>query len=48
MCILIFRICEGTKSPSVVLREQVAKYKEVFIKTTEQVHYLIIYQLTYN
>ncbi|XP_050421809.1 DNA topoisomerase 3-alpha [Adelges cooleyi] len=31
------RICEGTKSPNVVLREQIANYKEVFIKTTEQV-----------
>ncbi|XP_025202861.1 DNA topoisomerase 3-alpha [Melanaphis sacchari] len=34
------KICEGTKSPSVVLREQIAKYKEVFIKTTEQVEKL--------
>lgn len=34
------KICEGTKSPSVVLREQIAKYKDVFIKTTEQVEKL--------
>ncbi|KAK2708062.1 hypothetical protein QYM36_015676 [Artemia franciscana] len=31
------RICDGTKDPSIVLREQVAKYKEVFIKAVEQV-----------
>ncbi|VVC35662.1 Hypothetical protein CINCED_3A013138 [Cinara cedri] len=34
------KICEGTKAPSLVLREQIAKYKEVFIKTTEQVEKL--------
>lgn len=37
------RICEGIKSPVVVLREQIAKYKEVFIKTTEQVYNLFIF-----
>ncbi|UYV73675.1 TOP3A [Cordylochernes scorpioides] len=30
------RICEGTKNPSIVLAEQVSKYKEVFIKASEQ------------
>lgn len=30
------RICEGTKDPSVVLREQINKYREVFRKTVEQ------------
>ncbi|XP_025418842.1 DNA topoisomerase 3-alpha [Sipha flava] len=34
------KICEGIKSPVMVLREQIAKYKEVFIKTTEQVEKL--------
>ncbi|XP_050542923.1 DNA topoisomerase 3-alpha [Daktulosphaira vitifoliae] len=34
------RICEGTKSSDIVLKEQIAKYKEVFIKTTEQVEKL--------
>lgn len=39
----MFRICEGIKSPSLVLREQISRYKEVFIKTTEQVTYFIAY-----
>jgi len=43
----MFRICEGTKSSLVVLREQIAKYKEVFVKTTEQVYTLFTY-LKYN
>jgi hypothetical protein len=33
----VFRICEGTKDPAVVLAEQVAKYKEVFQLAWRQV-----------
>lgn len=31
------RICEGTRNPADVLREQVQKYKQVFIHATDQV-----------
>lgn len=32
-----FRICEGTKDPKVVLREQIDKYKNVFQEAMRQV-----------
>lgn len=32
-----FRICDGTKQPEAVLREQIAKYKEVFAMASREV-----------
>lgn len=37
---ILCRICEGTKDPSVVLREQINKYREVFKKAVEQVNHV--------
>lgn len=37
MCLLYFRICDGTKDPKVVLQNQIQKYREVFRKAVEQV-----------
>lgn len=33
----VSRICEGQKIPQDVLREQIAKYREVFVRTIAQV-----------
>ena len=35
--LFLFRICEGVKDPDVVLREQIEKYKQVFIEAAANV-----------
>ena len=38
----LFRVCEGTRQPEEVLREQIDKYKEVFERSVAQARFEII------